>query len=225
MPTKQPAATRIADSSRKLPARSQWLPSPSGATYVPDEFGKRSNPARPRIRSIVRTAYHEAGHAVLSSAICDTPREVTIARRRSEYSGRTMIMGQFAQPNVLVQVYLAGLAADHLLVKRIADPLKFAVRGTSFLRSACLMNCDIRCAVKCVQQLSSSKRHKNTLKNLMRFYAITRDSLRATWPAVVSVADALLIQRTLDRDALFEALDAHDIYHAVIGVQKAYGEM
>jgi hypothetical protein len=148
---------------------------------------------------------------------------VTIVPRQGEYFGCSTIM-DFAGPNVRAQVLLAGLASEHLLTGRIPEHLELAVVSASLLERAYRMDSDIGGAVKCVQQLVSSKRHKKTVSGLMRFYAITRDSLRATWPAVVSVADALLTQQTLDRDSLFEALDAHDIYHEVLAVQKAYSE-
>ncbi len=63
-----------------------------------------------------RTAYHEAGHAVLSAAINDKPHHVSI-RAAHGTLGRT---GQkmFAGPTSLAQVYLAGFAAEHLLSGR-----------------------------------------------------------------------------------------------------------
>jgi len=149
---------------------------------------------------------------------------VTIVPRRGEYLGRSTMMN-FVGPNVYVQVLLAGLASEHLLTGRIPEHFELAVVSASLLNRACQTDSDICAAVKCVRQLVSRKRHKETVSGLMRFYAIVRDSLHATWPAVVSVADALLIKRTLDRDSLFEALDEHDIYHPVVAVQKAYGEM
>ena len=86
------------------------------------------------------------------------------------------------------------------------------------------MDSDIGRTVECVQQLHSSRRYKKTLSGLMRFYAITRDSLHAAWPAVVSVAEALLSEQTLDRDALLFVLDRHDL-RGIVAVQMAYGEM
>jgi hypothetical protein len=63
-----------------------------------------------------RTAFHEAGHAVLSGALNDTPHHMSI---RSECgtlgrSGQTML----AQPIALAQVYLAGFAAEHVATGR-----------------------------------------------------------------------------------------------------------
>lgn len=67
-----------------------------------------------RIDLRTRTAYHEAGHAVLSAAINDAPHIVSI-RPHGDTLGRT---GQkmFARPQVLVQVHLAGVAAEHILI-------------------------------------------------------------------------------------------------------------
>jgi hypothetical protein len=60
-----------------------------------------------------RTAYHEAGHAVLSAAINDTPHHVSIRADRGTL-GRSA-QGMAVRPTSLAQVYLAGFAAEHLL--------------------------------------------------------------------------------------------------------------
>lgn len=63
-----------------------------------------------------RTAFHEAGHAVLSAAIDDKPHDVSIRGEHGTLgrSGQKM----FARPTSLAQVYLAGFAAEHLLTGR-----------------------------------------------------------------------------------------------------------
>ena len=63
-----------------------------------------------------RTAYHEAGHAVLSAAINDRPRHVSIREAHGTLGRSGQLM--FARVTSLVQVYLAGFAAEHILTKR-----------------------------------------------------------------------------------------------------------
>jgi hypothetical protein len=73
---------------------------------------------------LTRTAYHEAGHAVLSSAIGDSPTHVTINADGPTLgsAGRMMI----GRPQVRVQVHLAGYAAEHILTGR--RPRQFVQR-------------------------------------------------------------------------------------------------
>src|ERR1700677_271282 len=73
---------------------------------------KRPRPVDPRRR----TAYHEAGHAVLSAAINDRPEHVSI-RGHDGTLGRTT-QKMLVRPTSLAQVYLAGFAAEHLLTGR-----------------------------------------------------------------------------------------------------------
>ena len=63
-----------------------------------------------------RTAHHEAGHAVLSAAINDRPERVSV-RGEGGTLGRSA-QKMLGRPTSLVQVYLAGFAAEHLLTGR-----------------------------------------------------------------------------------------------------------
>src|ERR1700689_394619 len=64
----------------------------------------------------IRTAHHEAGHAVLSVAINDHPEHVSIRGHRGTLGRSAQKM--LGRPTSLAQVYLAGFAAEHLLTGR-----------------------------------------------------------------------------------------------------------
>ena len=74
--------------------------------------------ARKRVGSRTSTAYHEAGHVVLSAAISDRPQYVTI-RPEGHTLGRSRAMPSL-RPTSRAQVHLAGFAAEHLLTGRPA---------------------------------------------------------------------------------------------------------
>jgi len=76
-------------------------------------LASRSRASDPRRR----TAYHEAGHAVLSAAINDKPDQVSIRAAHGTLGRNGLKM--FARPTSLTQVYLAGFAAEHLLTGRL----------------------------------------------------------------------------------------------------------
>lgn len=194
---------------------------------------KAKNPAK-KPRNLVRrtrTAYHEAGHAVLSAAINDAPRLVSI-KGNGESLGRTQ-QSMFARPEVLVQVHLAGLAAEHLLTGRRSQHLNaelgFAILSLitpnlSTLASAMRLEgrdeyqaVQVIVAMGCVMEVDSIR------DEVERFYEASRASLEAVWPVVRSVAKALLKHEELDSDDLFEAMGESDIYMPVLAVQELHG--
>lgn len=65
-----------------------------------------------RVRARTRTAYHEAGHALLSAAINDKPHHVSIRTAHGTLGRTTQKMS--ARPTCLAQVYLAGFAAENI---------------------------------------------------------------------------------------------------------------
>src|ERR1700722_6203629 len=77
---------------------------------------RRTAPRGSAIDQRTRTAYHEAGHAVLSAAINDMPHHVSIRGEHGTLgrSGQKML----AQPSSLAQIYLAGFAAEHIATGR-----------------------------------------------------------------------------------------------------------
>ncbi len=62
------------------------------------------------------TAFHEAGHAVLSAALASTPEYVTI-RPDGQTLGRSRARMP-VRPTFRAQVHLAGFAAEHVVTRR-----------------------------------------------------------------------------------------------------------
>lgn len=67
--------------------------------------------AKKRVTTRTRTAYHEAGHAVLASAIGDRPHVVSI-RADGARLGVTKYKHDAARPTSAVQVHLGGYAME-----------------------------------------------------------------------------------------------------------------
>lgn len=195
---------------------------------------KTKAPAKKKSRSVsaqVRLAHHEAGHAVLSAAINDSPRLVSI-KRHGESLGRTQ-RGSFARPEVLVQVHLAGYAAEHQLTGRRPPQLKadlgFAILALikpahgSLATELDLVGRDEYLAVQEVLSMGCALEPDAIRSEIDRFYEAARTSLVAVWPVVCSVAAALLKHEELNRDRFFEAMSGFDIYAPVFAVQEARG--
>jgi hypothetical protein len=176
-----------------------------------------------------RTAYHEAGHAVLGAAINDKPHHVSI-RAAHGTLGRTE-QKMFARPTSLTQVYLAGFAAEHLLIGR--RPLAYNIEtGLAILAHT---DPDL---ISTFEGIEASDGYGAILHLLRtgvrpdedelrhevdRFYEITRKSVSVVWPSVKALAGALLEHEELDGDGLDEALDEADIYAPVFAVQRTHG--
>jgi hypothetical protein len=189
-----------------------------------------SKAVRKSVSERERTAHHEAGHAVLSAAINDAPHFVSI-RPRGGTLGRS---GQrmFARPTSLVQVHVAGFAAEHLLTRR--RPRQFDQELGMALMSVLdptlcdtfpnVKTCDGYMAVREVLKVAvlgaDEIRHE-----VDRLYEIARESLATVWPAVAGVARALLRHEELDRAGLDAAIGDVDIYGPVVAVQRAHGLM
>jgi hypothetical protein len=77
---------------------------------------KTSLPKRKSVSPRTRTAFHEAGHAVLSLAIANAPEVVSI--RVSERTAGRIVARPSARSTTRIQVHLAGYAAEHLLTGR-----------------------------------------------------------------------------------------------------------
>ena len=189
---------------------------------------KATSPTGNRVDLRTLVAFHEAGHAVLSLAINDAPRHVSI-RAKGETLGRTT-QKALSRPTALAQVYLAGFAAEHLRTGRrprqldrevgfslltLDDPDLAAAFEGSAERDGCR-------AVHAVLQLGLL-REGEVASEIERFYAVAKESLAAVWPAVRAVAEALLKQEELDGDELFEAIRGIDIFRPVLAAQRAHG--
>ena len=176
-----------------------------------------------------RTAYHEAGHALLSAAINDKPHHVSIRGEHGTLgrSGQKM----FARPTSLAQVYLAGFAAEHIATGRRprqyndetglgilahTDPaLVKTFKGVE--------TCDGFGAVQEVLRTGVRPVEDELRREVDRLYEVARESLTVVWPSVKAVVEALLVHEEIDRDGVDEAIGDADIYTPVFAVQQAHG--
>ncbi len=192
---------------------------------------KAAAPPRKSVDERTRTAYHEAGHAVLSAAIANTPQHVSI-RSREHTLGRSGAR-MSARPTSRVQVHLAGFAAEHLLTGRrqrqLDQEVGFAILahldpklGAAFAGSE---SRDGHRAVKEVLGMGVFAGTDEIKREVDRFYGICRESLSAVWPAGGDVAKALLELEELDRDGLEKALGDTDIHAPAFAVQAAPGRL
>jgi hypothetical protein len=177
----------------------------------------------------VLTAYHEAGHAVLSAAINDRPHHVSI-KARGHTLGRSGAR-MSARTTSLAQVYLAGFAAEHLLTGRRPRQLDQEVRFAIMARNdRALMNAfegaesrDGHRAVQAVLGTGVSWSDDAIEREVDHLYEVARESLGAVWPAVKAVAVALLAHGELDREAFDETVEGFDICAPVVRIQRAHG--
>jgi hypothetical protein len=185
-----------------------------------------TTPARKNIPKRTQIAYHEAGHAVLSASINDAPHLVSIVKTgRSLGRARYKTIG--APPPILVQVHLAGYAAEHLLSSR--RPPAF-VQGLSMCSNPSLSafadllsGSDEALAVEQVLAMGCSNDAAAINRDVDRFYVVARESVASVWQAVQAVAKALLKHNEIDREGFFDAIADLEIYSPVVAVQTAHG--
>lgn len=184
---------------------------------------------KPKVDLRTRTAFHEAGHAVLSAAINDTPRHVSI-RADGNTLGRSGAR-MSARSTSLVQVHLAGFAAEHLLTKRrprqLDQEVGFAIlsHADPALRKAFAgsEHHDGYRAVQEVLRMGIPEDDEAIKREIDRLYEIARESLSAVWPAVKALAKALLEHEELDRAGVEKALEPFALFTSVLAVQQAHG--
>ncbi len=176
-----------------------------------------------------RTAYHEAGHAVLSAAINDKPHHVSIRGEHGTLgrSGQKM----FARPTSLAQVYLAGFAAEHIATGR--RPRQYNEEtGLGILAHTDpavaetfkdVETCDGFGAVQEVLRTGVRPVEDELRGEVDRLYEVARESLAMVWPSVKALVEVLLEREEVDRDAIDEAIGDADIYAPVFAVQQAHG--
>ena len=186
---------------------------------------------RPRKSTDARTptAHHEAGHALLSAAINDHPEHVSIRTHEGTLGRSTQKM--LVRPTSLAQVYLAGFGAEHLLTGR--RPRSFDVEvGLGLLAHLDphlvetidgVAATDGYGAVHQVLRTGVREVEAEVRMEVERLYAVARESLRAVWPSVKVVAEALLVHEELDRAGLDGAIGEADIFGPVFAVQRAHG--
>ncbi len=196
---------------------------------APSRRTARNRARLPRGSSVKRTAWHEAGHAVLSAAINELPKRVSILAN-GETLGRSIQRG-YARPSSLTQVYLAGFAAEQLLAgrppRRFRQEVGFALLSLSHpeLREA-IPGSEHRDVYRAVRQLLKMgvRADDEALKReVERFYGIALESLTAVLPAVKAVAAALLKHEELSRRQLEETLAPLDVVEPVLRIQRAHG--
>ncbi len=176
-----------------------------------------------------RTAFHEAGHAVLSAAINDRPHHVSIQAARATL-GRTA-QRMFARPTSLAQVYLAGFAAEHILTGRrprqydIETGLGILAHTDPALTSTFdgIPTSDGYGAVLHLLRTGVRADQEELRREVDRFYEMARASVNAVWPAVKALADALLLHEKLDREGFDRVIGDDDICTPVFAVQRAHG--
>jgi len=175
-----------------------------------------------------RTAFHEAGHAVLSAAINDTPRHLSI-RPNALSLGRSR-QQMLGRPEVLVQVHLAGYAAEQILTDRRPKQMDYEVNLAIVslepsMRSLAngMETCDGYRAVHELLPLHESVDEERLRRELDRFLEVAQKSLTSVWRAVENVARALMTHEELDSDGVLAALSGVSLYRPVFAVQDQYG--
>jgi ATP-dependent Zn protease len=189
----------------------------------------RTRAPKTSVDARTRTAYHEAGHAVLSAAISDMPQHVSI-RPEGNTLGRAAAR-RSVLPAARVQVHLAGFAAEHLLTGRrprqLGKEVGFAIlaRLDPALRSS-FTGCedfDGHRAVEDALSMNTREGDDQVRREIDRYFEVARESLSAVWPAVQRVAKALLELEELDLDGVAEAIGNVDIFSPVFAVQRVHG--
>jgi len=176
-----------------------------------------------------RIAFHEAGHAVLSAAINDGPHHVSIRTKHGTLGRSAQKM--FARPTSLVQVYLAGFAAEHAATGR--RPRAYAIEtGLAILAHTDPQLVDTFEGVEVsdgygaiYQLLRAGVRpvEEELRREVDKFYEVTRQSVAAVWPSVKALAQALLGHEEMDRDAIDGVIGGENIYGPVFAVQRVHG--
>jgi hypothetical protein len=188
---------------------------------------------RRRVTWTRRIAHHEAGHAVLSAALNDTPHLVSI--RSDEASFGRCLYRFDARPERMLPVFLAGFAAEEVLTgstpRRLRGPdLGFSVwsvvtpsEATSASVSELLGGCDQQLAVREIMKLGCDRDPEAIRAEFERYYALAKRSVEAVWPAVLAIAAAVRRSTELDRRAFRAAIGPFDIYTPIFAVQDGYG--
>ncbi|HEX2882457.1 MAG TPA: hypothetical protein VHO25_23210 [Polyangiaceae bacterium] len=176
-----------------------------------------------------RIAYHEAGHGVLSAALNDAPRLLSI-RETQESLGRSRYEMDVG-PKVRVQIHLGGFAAEEILTGHPARQFMGPdLRGSIYAHTHAVeefvvcrfRSCDQYLAIEELLLMGCPREELSLRNEIAQFYDISKRSLKAVWPAVVSVTRALLKHGELDRRAFNAAVAGHDVYR-VIDVQRECG--
>ncbi len=186
-------------------------------------------------KRLVTTAHHEAGHAVLFAALTESlPHEVSIVPD-DRTLGRAGYRG-FVPPHELVQICLAGYAAEELHTLRQPRCLNRDVSTAVFMHlnpvpseadpfgsSSRLKEQDWSKAVSQVIMMSTLIEHEAIKSTTLRFYHLTKEALTSVWPAVERVAKTLLERKAISGEELQGILAEYNLFLPVFEAQNKHG--
>jgi hypothetical protein len=163
-----------------------------------------------------------------------TDPSASASARKGKSLGRSS-QKALGRPALLAQAHLAGFAAEDLLAGRRPRSFGREVGLALVARSdpelgAAFAGVDERDGYRAVHEMLTVemlRTHEQIVREVERYYAIAHQSLAAVWPAVESVAKALLEQGELEGDRLDVAIhpDGFEIFARVYAVQRAHGVM
>lgn len=206
-------------SSRRLPSR-DFAPTPKSRLTL---LGPTPVDAR------LLVANHESGHAVLSAALNEVPRLISI-RPREDTLGRSRLRN-VAGPAELVQVHLAGFAAEHLVTGHRARELDrqigLAVRAHANPEEWSAVTSpeasfDGALAVNELLRIDARYTDDELWREIAHYYLLTHASLAAIWGAVQRVVQALLLHGELSSDDISKALGDEDVRGTVLQVRTSF---
>ncbi len=187
-------------------------------------------PGHATVSGRTRTAYHEAGHAVLGAILNETPESVSI-RPEPTSSGRSF-QRTLAPPRLMAQVCLAGFAAECLLTGQQPDGMfqQAAAGSVYLLNPGCpripgypWRDTDGERAVHFVLDAGAWPTVHGIGHCIGFLYRVTLDSLSAAWPAVEAVARALLLREELHAPTIRTILRRHPVKRSVLAIQRSRG--
>lgn len=129
----------------------------------------------------------------------------------------------------MLQLYLAGFAAEHLLTSRRPIELSREISMAMLARAmpevvdafSGARTTDGFGAVHEARRMGADA-EGDVERVIERFYELSRSSLASVWPAVDALAKMLLLDEELERETLVEALARYDLLGPVGEVQRAH---
>lgn len=166
---------------------------------------------------------------MLSAAINDAPHYVSILEQEGSLGRAAYWM--HGRPELLVQVHLAGYAAEEILTgKRTKDTEKrlgwacLSVGRSSPGLAEGHEGTDEHRAIGELLKMGITTETEKLRQEIDRFIEIAKESLVSVWPSVEAVAKALLKHGEIDRDEFLNVI-VDDIYTRVFKVQVKHGIM